>query len=93
MRTWIVIMRAWMVCLLLGLGLPAWAAQATDANGSVEDHMRAMDTDHDGMVSANEVRAYLEATHGKGYQEQLLGEMEARASSKSCASPFSRSFY
>ena len=60
---------------------------------SVEDNIRAMDTDHDGLVTATEIRAYLEAKNGKGYRQELLDEMEIKAGAKSCASPFSRSFY
>jgi len=66
---------------------------ADDATPSVEDNIHAMDTDHDGMVSVTEVHAYLEAKNGKGYKQELLDGMEARANSKSCASPFSQSFY
>lgn len=69
------------------------AVLADDATPSVEDNIRAMDTNHDGMVTVTEVRAYLEARSGKGYKHELLDEMEAKANSKSCASPFSQSFY
>jgi hypothetical protein len=60
---------------------------------NVEDNIHAMDTDHDGMVSVSEMRAYLEARHGKNYEKALLDDLEAKAVGKSCASPFSRSLY
>ncbi len=68
-------------------------AFAEDAEPSVEDNIRAMDTGHDGMVTAHEMRVFLEKKNGKGYQQEVLDELEAKAGAKSCASPFSRSFY
>ncbi|HQR60211.1 MAG TPA: hypothetical protein PLH03_02475 [Methylophilaceae bacterium] len=78
--------------LLLTLTLPL-AALAENPTPSVEDNIRAMDTDRDGMVTVAEVRAYLEARNGKGYKHELLVDMEAKANARSCASPFSQSFY
>lgn len=78
--------------LLLCVSLPAGAEESAPAP-SVEDNIRAMDTDHDGMVSIAEIRAYLESRNGKDYRQELLDDMQARADAKSCASPFSRSFY
>lgn len=66
---------------------------AEEALPTVEDNIRAMDTDHDGQVSVTEVRAFLEFKHGKGYEQALLQDMQAKAESKSCGSPFSRSLY
>ncbi len=66
---------------------------SVEANTSVEDNIRAMDTDHDGMVTAHEMRIFLQNKHGKNYQPELMDELEARAGEKSCASPFSRSRY
>jgi hypothetical protein len=81
--------------LLLILLLPAvvLAEEQADPTASVEDNIRAMDKDRDGMVTATEIRAFLEAKNGKGYKHDLLDEMEAKAGAKSCASPFSQSFY
>lgn len=81
--------------LLLMVLLPA-ASCAEDlysSAASTEDNIRNMDRDHDGMVSITEIRAYLEAQNGKGYRRELLDEMEMKADARSCASPFSRSFY
>lgn len=72
---------------------PAWAVEEASTVLSVEDNIRNMDKDRDGMVSISEVRIYLEARNGKGYRRELLADMEAKADAKSCASPFSRSFY
>ena len=81
--------------LLLTLLIPAavWAVENDAPALSVEDNIRNMDKDHDGMVSMNEIRTYLEAQNGKGYRGELLDEMTARADGRSCSSPFSRSFY
>lgn len=78
--------------ILLGFLLPALAF-AEEVPHDVEDNIRAMDTDHDGQVSVPEVRAYLEAKHGKGYEQAMMDEWEARAGTKSCGSPFSRSTF
>jgi Ca2+-binding EF-hand superfamily protein len=81
--------------LLLALLIPAvvWAVENDAPALSVEDNIRNMDKDHDGMVSMSEIRVYLEAQNGKGYRSELLDEMTARADGRSCSSPFSRSFY
>lgn len=79
--------------LIVLVSAPAWAVENDAPALSVEDNIRSMDKDHDGMVSIGEVRAYLEAQNGKGYRSELLDEMTAKADGRSCASPFSRSFY
>jgi len=68
-------------------------AAVEPASPSVEDNIRAMDTSHDGMVSVSEARAYLEARHDKNYRKDLLDDLEAKTTGRSCASPFSRPFY
>jgi hypothetical protein len=60
---------------------------------SVEENLREMDKDKDGMVSVQEVRAALEVRHGEGYEQVLLSDMEASASGRSCSTPFSQNFY
>jgi hypothetical protein len=55
--------------------------------------MVAMDTNKDGMVTVSEVRAFIEAKHGKGYEKSLLDKMEASTSGLSCATPFANRFY
>ena len=79
--------------ILTALLLPL-AVLADDASQpSVADNIRAMDTDHDGMVTAHEMRVFIEARKGKDYEQVMLDELEAKAGAKSCASPFTRSFY
>lgn len=72
---------------------PAWAEDAYSSAVSVEENIRSMDKDHDGMVSISEIRSRLEAQNGQGYRRELLDEMSAQAEAKSCASPFSRSTF
>lgn len=80
--------------ILLGvLPVSVLAEEPPRPVASVEDNIRAMDVDRDGMVSVTEVRAFLESRHGKGYRYELLEEMERKAGAKSCASPFSQSLY
>ena len=80
-------------CLLLSILLMPCHALAEEPLSSVEENIRAMDTDHDGMVTAHEMRVFLEKKHGKDYQQELLQALESDASAKSCASPFTKSFY
>lgn len=84
MVRWLLLLQAFLPGLVL-------AEVAVQPIASVEDNIRAMDTDRDGMVTATEIRAFLEARYGKGYRRELLDEMEIKAGAKSCASPFSRS--
>jgi hypothetical protein len=81
----------WLLLLLVFLPGLVLAEVAMPPVASVEDNIRAMDADRDGMVTATEIRVFLEARHGKGYRRELLDEMEIKAGAKSCASPFSRS--
>lgn len=85
--------------ILLGLNLVflpllALADNATMAPASsVEDNIHELDKDHDGMVTVFEIRAFIEARHGKQYQQEVLDGMESSASGKSCSSPFTKSRY
>jgi Ca2+-binding EF-hand superfamily protein len=81
--------------LLLGLLLsaPSLAAEADAPASGVEENIRKMDKDHDGMVSLAEIRDYLEKQNDNGKRKDLLSELSVQAESRSCASPFSRSFY
>lgn len=82
---------------LLGAGLLLLAMQAVAAEQlpepSVEDNLKAMDKNHDGIVTVYEVRAYIEAKHGKGYKKDVLDEMESAANGKSCKTPFANTIY
>ncbi len=60
---------------------------------TLEDNVALMDTDKNGFADVYEVRAFLEAKHGKGYQKDLLDKWEASASGKSCSSPFAKELY
>jgi len=64
-----------------------------EEEASFEENIKVMDSNHDGQVTISEVRAFLEAEHGKGYKQALLEEMETKAGTKSCGSPFSKSLY
>lgn len=60
---------------------------------TVEENILVMDTDHNGMVSVHEVRAYIEAKHGKDYKKAVLDDLESSADGKSCSSPFAKPTY
>jgi len=69
------------------------AGEPKPVEPSVEENIRAMDTDHDGMVTAHEMRVFLEKKNGKDYKQDLMDELEAKAGARSCTSPFTKSFY
>ncbi|WP_171001687.1 hypothetical protein [Methylobacillus flagellatus] len=80
----------------------ASAASGADASSSVsstfpslsvEDNLRLMDKDRNGMVDVSEVRHYLESLRGKGYQSATLDRLELSSGSRSCGSVFSGSVF
>ena len=60
---------------------------------TVDQRLRDMDKNSDGIVSVYEVRSFIEASHGKSYQQDVLDDMESSASGKSCSTPFAKSLY
>lgn len=76
--------------LLFPLCCAADPLSVLQEEGSVQDNIRAMDSDHDGMVTMAEIKAYLQKQYGSDYKKNLLQALEARAEAKSCGSPFSR---
>ena len=67
--------------------------EVTEPYVSVADNIKAMDTDHDGIVTVHEMRVFIESKHGKGYEQKLFDAMEAAAGNRSCGSSFSKSLY
>ncbi len=86
--------------LLIALPLLAWAEDLSSELKSelvyvpsLEDNLRAMDKDRNGLVTASEVRAYLQLKHGQGYEKAILDRMQSTENGASCATPFAQSFY
>ena len=69
------------------------AAPLSSGQPSVEDNLRTIDKDHDGVVTVFEVRAYIESKHGKDYAKTALDDMESSAYGKSCSTPFAQALY
>lgn len=67
--------------------------ELTEPYVSVADNIKAMDTDHDGIVTVHEMRVFIESKHGIGYEQKLFDAMEAAAGNRSCGSSFSKSLY
>ncbi len=67
--------------------------EVTEPYVSVADNIKAMDTDHDGIVTVHEMRVFMESKHGQGYEQKLFDAMEAAAGNRSCGSSFSKSLY
>ena len=59
---------------------------------SVEDNLREMDKDRNGIVTVSEVRVFIETRHGKGYEKEILDKMES-ASGQSCGTSFAQSLF
>ncbi|HSH72932.1 MAG TPA: hypothetical protein VK974_07735 [Methylophilaceae bacterium] len=68
-------------------------ANASPYYVSVEDSLRTMDKNSDGIVTVYEVRAFIESKHGKDYKKEVLDDMESSANGKSCSTPFAKSLY
>lgn len=60
---------------------------------NMQDRLRSLDQNHDGMVSVYEVRSFIENVHGKAYQQDALNDMESSANGKSCSTPFAKPLY
>jgi len=86
--------RAFGLVLMAGFAcvFPA-QAEEPQPQPSVQDNIRQMDKDHDGIVTVYEVRAFMEARHGAGYEKDLMDSLVSSAQGKSCATPFAKSFY
>lgn len=86
------------IALIMMLALPSLAC-AEDLRSelkyepSVEDNLRTMDKDRNGLVTASEVRAHLQLKHGQGYEKAILDRMQSTENGASCATPFAQSFY
>lgn len=65
----------------------------TSNSTSISDNMKAMDQDHDGIITTEEISHYLQSQRGRGYQQGVLDELERVSNARSCGSPFSRSVY
>lgn len=78
---------------IVGLTLLPSLAHAESSVPSVQENLVAMDTNKDGMVTVSEVRAFIEAKHGKGYEKDLMDKMEAATNGLSCATPFANRFF
>ena len=78
---------------IVGLTLLPGLAHAESFVPSVQENLVAMDTNKDGMVTVSEVRAFIEAKHGKGYEKDLMDKMEASTNGLSCATPFANRFF
>ncbi|PKO50751.1 MAG: hypothetical protein CVU26_09530 [Betaproteobacteria bacterium HGW-Betaproteobacteria-2] len=60
---------------------------------SVEENLREMDKDRNGIVTASEVRAYLQSKHGKDYEKGILDKLQSTERGASCGTSFAQSFF
>jgi len=80
---------------VLGFAEPAQPATPPTDKGypSVADNMQAMDQDHDGIITSEEISHFLQSQRGRGYKQGVLDELIRVSNSRSCGSPFTRSTY
>ena len=81
--------------LILLLVTFSFNATADEVTGylSVEENLIRMDINKDGMVTSDEVSQYARIVQGHDLNKSALDKLSAMTDNKSCASPFSRSFY
>jgi Ca2+-binding EF-hand superfamily protein len=60
---------------------------------SVEENLRLMDKDRNGLVTASEVRAYLQSRHGDDYEKSVLDKLQSTERGASCGTPFAQTFF
>ena len=72
---------------------PQVKATSDKSYPSVADNIQAMDQDHDGIITAEEISQYLQSQRGRGYKQGVLDELQRVSNNRSCGSPFSRSVY
>ncbi len=82
-----------MFCSIPAISLADPVSSVPAVVPSVEDNLRKMDRDRNGLVTASEVRAYLELKHGKGYEKAILDKMQSSEGGASCGTPFAQTFY
>lgn len=72
---------------------PGMVFAEEDRVPSVEDNLREMDKDRNGLVTTSEVRAYLQSKHGKDYEKSVLDKLQSTERGASCGTPFAQSFF
>ena len=85
-------MKYLLILLFLTFSFNATADEATGYL-SVEENLIRMDINKDGMVTSDEVSQYARIVQGHDLNKSTLEKLSAMTDNKSCASPFSRSFY
>jgi len=79
--------------LILMLCSPAIVLAEEVRTPSVEENLREMDKDHNGIVTASEVRAFLQSKHGNDYEKSILDKLQSTERGASCGTSFAQSFF
>lgn len=85
-------MLRYLIVILILCG-PGMVFAEEDRAPSVEDNLREMDKDRNGLVTTSEVRAYLQSKHGKDYEKSILDKLQSTERGASCGTPFAQSFF
>lgn len=86
-------LRHFLISALAVTAIPVAAEPVAELVPSVQENIAAMDKDGDGMASVIEVRAFIEAKHGKHYQTAVLDAMESSVTGGRCGTPFAGFIY
>lgn len=87
------------VCIILVQFAPSALAEDTplsfgvSGEANVADNIRMMDTNRDGLVSADEVAAYIRQKSSLRFDDQTLKQLDAEMQGRRCGSPFSGAMY
>ncbi len=84
-------MRRYLILILM-LSSPAIVMAEEARAPSVEENLREMDKDRNGIVTASEVRTYLQSKHGKDYEKSILDKLQSTERGASCGTTFAQSF-
>lgn len=86
-------MLRYLVFIVLLVSMPDAVLAEEDSVPSVEENLREMDKDGNGLVTVAEVRAYLQARHGAEYEKGVLDKLLSLERGASCRTPFAQNFY
>jgi len=86
-------MKRYLILILMMLCSPAIVLAEDARVPTVEENLREMDKDRNGLVTVSEVRAYLQSKHGKDYEKGILDKLQSTERGASCGTSFAQSFF
>lgn len=68
-------------------------SSSTVSSPTVEENMQQLDSNHDGIVTAQEIREHIQSIHGKDYEQATLDKWVKSMDGASCGTPFAKRLY